>query len=338
MITTYHLIVSIILTAGVVFNGISLRARSKNWIYSILWICVAIFIGLRFEVGGDWSNYLRKFDKSQGESLAIITLINKDIGYSLIIFLAHKFNVGIWLPNLVCALLFVSGFRKLNLTSSQPLLFLFICLPYIIIIIGMGYTRQSAAIGCGILALTYFYERKFYRSLFYYLLAISFHKFAAIIIIIVLPYSLLLLGVVIFALFFQKVSESVLFANYILSDYVDAAKGAELRATITLVAGIYALCFCKHMPHIYKDLLIKTSYLSFVLFVLSFHFETAIDRIGLYFIYLQPLALSEFNVKNKKILNSALFLCIMLSYFALLLIWFAISDNVHTWVPYRFYI
>ena len=338
MITAYHFVMSCIVTGAVAFNTISLRARSKNYVLGIIWLFVAIFVGLRFEVGGDWHNYLRKFDSSRGENLFHTILINKDIGYALLVFFANKINAGIWLPNLICAVLFVIGFRKLNLTSSQPALFLLICFPYIITIVAMGYTRQSAAIGCAILALTNFYDKQFYRSMFFYLLAISFHKFAVIIVTVIVPLSILLFVVLVFVLLLEKLSQYAFFYNYLFSDYVDAAKGAELRATITLIAGLYLLYICRNTKHKYKKLMINTSYLSAILFVLSFYYETAVDRIGLYFLYLQPMALSEFNPKNGRILNSALYVCIVLCYFALLIIWFAVSDNVHTWAPYRFYI
>lgn len=338
MITTYHVVVGAILTAVVSFNKIVLKASSRYYIYSIVWLFVAIFVGLRFEVGGDWSSYLRKFQNSQSENLTNVILINKDIGYALLIFFAHKINVGIWFPNLICALLFVMGYKKLNLTSSQPGLFLFICFPYIITIVAMGYSRQSAAIGCGILALTYFYEKKFTRFVFFYLLAISFHKFAFVLGVFTLPVKLLIPITLLTTFAVGPLLKIPILNIYLMSDYANASEGAEVRATITLIAGLYFLFFLRNKNLVYKDLMLKTSVLSIILFIISFHFGTAADRIGLYFAYLQPLALSEFNSQYSKTLNSALFICIIISYLALFVIWFEVSENVHTWTPYQFYL
>ena len=71
-------------------------------------IFLTLIIGLRFEVGMDWSNYLDHLAYAEGTSWYDAAQ-SKDIAYGLLNWVAAQTGNGIWLVNLVAATAFVGG-------------------------------------------------------------------------------------------------------------------------------------------------------------------------------------------------------------------------------------
>ena len=111
-----------------------------------------IMIGFRYEVGGDWINYI--------DILHDITLNGmggpraQDPGYGFLNLLAGKAGLGIWSVNLVCAVLFTWGLVRFARRQPNPWLVMVVSVPYLIIVVAMGYTRQAVAIGFILAGLT----------------------------------------------------------------------------------------------------------------------------------------------------------------------------------------
>jgi hypothetical protein len=59
----------------------------------------------------------------------------------------------IYLVNLVCAVIFAYGLIAFARTSPRPWLSVCVAVPYLVIVVTMGYTRQGVAIGLAMLAL-----------------------------------------------------------------------------------------------------------------------------------------------------------------------------------------
>ena len=313
--------------------------RSSALILFWAWTAVVVLVGFRYEVGGDWFNYLRKFDYSQGKDFVTVWHINKDIGYAATVYLANLLDVGLWFPNLICAFFFSIGLFKLNLRSSNSAIFFFVCLPYLIFIVAMGYTRQSAALGLVILAATSYFENKKINAFFYFLLAVSFHKFAFFTLILVIPPFITIIGActLMGLLSFSSIPVITTINIYLFSDYKDAAQGANVRAAMSAIAGVYYLYQRKNLDRPCDRLFTKVSYYVIFLYFLSFFFETASDRFGLYFMFIQPVAFSEFNFRATGPLRTTVYTVFVLMYFLVVLVWFSFSENAGNWLPYQTY-
>ena len=132
--------------------------RSLNLRQSIpqqWWVVIVIMtllIGWRHEVGGDWYNYLGNFENAVYESL-FIEWWQDDPGYRFLEWIALKTNTGIYTVNLMAASLFSYGVVRFCLSLRRPWLALTIAVPYLVIILGMGYSRQAIDVFMGAEAL-----------------------------------------------------------------------------------------------------------------------------------------------------------------------------------------
>jgi hypothetical protein len=105
-------------------------------------------IGLRYQVGGDWFNYLNIYRGIAREDFGgAFDVSVQEPAYTLINWVAAQFDAGMWLVNIVCAIPFVIGMIMLSRQHSNFWLALLVATPFLIIVVGMGYTRQAAALG-----------------------------------------------------------------------------------------------------------------------------------------------------------------------------------------------
>jgi hypothetical protein len=81
----------------------------------------------------------------------------------------------------VCGLLTVWGVAALARREPQPWLALLITIPYLIIVVGLGHTRQAAALGLVLVGLASLLNTgSIARLLFWVVLGTLFHKSAVI--------------------------------------------------------------------------------------------------------------------------------------------------------------
>lgn len=104
------------------------------------------------------------------------SLGHTDPGYALVNWEVGRMGLRIWAVNLICASIFTVGLLSLCRLQPKPLLAVLVAVPYLVIVVAMGYTRQSAAIGFLMLGLSQYVRRATFRMLISLLLAASFHK------------------------------------------------------------------------------------------------------------------------------------------------------------------
>ena len=108
-------------------------------------------VGLRFQVGGDWDNYLTHLDKARvigfSFSDAVAVSWGNAIGYMLVNWLALQLGWGIHFVNTFCATVFIVGLVLFCRKQPFPWIALAVAIPYMVCAVAMGYTRQSVAIG-----------------------------------------------------------------------------------------------------------------------------------------------------------------------------------------------
>jgi len=234
--------------------------------------------------------------------------------------------------------------------QPNPWLALTVAVPYLVIVVAMGYTRQGVAIGRSMLGLVALEQAKFFRFLFWISFACTFHKSA----VILLPLAffsrsrqrfitilgVLVVGILVFFLFLQE-SLGHIFAGY-LDDGMKSS-GALIRVMMNAVPALFFLVFRKrfHLTISAQSFWtwISTSALIFIPALALSPSSTAVDRVALYWIPLQvyvwsrlPMALS-FGPRSEHFILQTIILYGLL----VLLIWLMLGVHAFAWLPYKFY-
>ena len=312
-----------------------------------LLVATALLVGLRFEIGADWFNYLDNYNLVQLLSFwqALGTF---DVGYAAIVYVAAHLDAGMWLVNLVCAVIMTLGIARFCLRQYNPALTFLVAIPYLVIVVGMGYTRQGVAIGIVLAGLADADGRSPVKLILFVLAAALFHRTA----LLVLPLALaplarrnllhaLLGGIVSLALFAVLLLRSTdqLVSTYITQDYESG--GALVRVAMNLVPAVLMLllrnrlgfgAYQRDMWSVFALVALAT----FVLVLLT-SFTTAIDRVALFLIPLQLAILPRlpYALGGGRQRNAQLFLAVCGYSAAVQLVWLAFATHASYWVPYK---
>jgi hypothetical protein len=319
----------------------------------LLLLCGLILVcavGLRIEVGGDWYNYLRIFNFIKVRSLSF-AMSATDPGYAFLNWAVGRMGLGIWAVNLICASIFTFGLVSLCRLQPKPLLALLTALPYLVIVVAMGYTRQSAAIGLLMLALSQYLRHATFRMLLSLLVAASFHKSAVIVIPMIALASARHRGTTLLALSFLAVttyyvflanSTDILYESYIGRRY--ASSGAGIRIAMAMVPATLLLLFRNRFGfgreerRLWLVFAIATVIAQIVLLISPS--SAAVDRVALYLLPFQIVVLSRlpmaFGSAGRDNSVVAMFLGIYL--LAVQLVWFNFGQLSWAWVPYQNYL
>lgn len=337
---------------GLWLTGTLLFARephSTNSKRAFATACVltALMIGLRYRVGGDWEPYLQIYETIYFQPL-IPALQVSDPGYAFVNWVSASVDGGMWIPNLACGILFVAGVGRLASRQSQPWLAMLVAVPYFIIVVAMGYTRQAAAIGVVCFAIADASENNIRRTVILIGVAALFHKTAVLMLPLVLgPIAMrrvftAVMGAVVFVALFALLLRSQsdqLIANYAQSTY--DSQGAGIRVAMNLVAGVVFIAFRKQMvlsPYQRTFWTLNTALTFVSVFALmSLSASSGVDRIALFLIPLQMVAFSQLPralSKSGKQVPSAL-IGVIGYCFAVQFVWLNFGENAKSWVPYN---
>lgn len=319
------------------------RQRFK---YALIFLVIFIFIGFRKEIGVDWENYKN-----------IFIAVQDGAAYDSKLFLASIILINyLELPwyyiNVWCALIFIFGLHRFVLTLPRPGLALLYALPYLIIIVALGYTRQSAAVGLFLFALSFMREKKYISYFFFIILASLFHSSA--IILIFLPiwnekYKIktifilvpLCSFVVILSLKYFPVFDMIeryLFENELFS------RGAQARLFIYSLVSLSFFWTRKRLeiPYALNSTFSFLSILSPLLLVLTFlgFSTTAADRIAIYTFPAQMGFFSYFPNALGRSVNQRRGWIFLVTLFALtmFIMWVSFTIYLKYWFPYKSYL
>jgi hypothetical protein len=318
-------------------------SRLQTFIFCVL----SLFIGFRHQVGGDWFTYLDHLDRVTWMPL-IEVISEKEFGFSFFLWLGALTGYGIYLTNFLSAIVFCSCLMLFCRDQSRPWLALMVSLPYLITIVGMGYARQSVAIGLTMVGVGFLLSGKLGRFFLLILLASSFHRSA----IIMLPIpvlrlvwrkwfsnlSLVVLGGW-FGIYFYVDTFNDYFKNYVESDY--RSSGATLRIILIFVPGVIFLVLRKRflMPYFTRRIWSAMAMASIALMsaIIVFPSSTAVDRISLYLIPLQIIVLSRIpDAFGWDELSKQILVFLVVGYSgAIMFGWLEYADNSLSWIPYR---
>lgn len=308
---------------------------------------LTIFVGTRFEVGGDWGAYYQRIDDLRGADPA--SILTWDPAYDLLNWLAaNSVNGNVVFVNLFCAAILVLGLLAFCRSLPRPSLALQLALPYLIFVVGMGYTRQATAIGLVMLALAVIPASKTLRPLILMALAALLHKAAAIFIPTLLwagsevsnarrAVILSVAGIAIAFLLIPTAEYSI--TRYLTEDW--ASTGAPIRGALNLAAAIIFVRFSSELPivteqkSVFRIFAVGICGLSVLLLVSPT--STIVDRMGLFFL---PFQIAVFSClphffKNRGLSTSITTALLVIFAWCQLTIWLHFSPFASSWVPYK---
>ncbi|MFC1702013.1 EpsG family protein [Pseudomonadota bacterium] len=312
--------------------------------WSVIGLLLAIFIGFRHEVGGDWGGYLRLFSFIDFFSFKEV-ILESDPGYKLLNWWVEKQGFEIYTVNLVCGAIFTTGLVAFARRQPYPWLALAVAFPYLVLVLGMGYTRQGVALGFIFLSLNALEFHQFKRYLLYIALATLFHKTA----LIMIPLGFFIFGkgwffravalvVAAYVLFDALVADSTedLWRNYVEAQMI--SQGAQIRVLMNLVPSLILLAYWKTwrtaFPNYWFWFWIAAG--SVVAVALVGFASTAVDRIALYFIPIQVVVFARLPfLLRQRISPGTVTAGIVLGYTLVLYVWLNYASHAHYWLPYQ---
>lgn len=309
-------------------------------------LLLTLMIGTRFQVGGDWRSYQFMFRFVEHMSFER-ALDFGDPGYQAINWIAQQWNGEIWWVNLFGAAIFAWGLTRLCQNQPLPLLAVLVAVPYLIIVVAMGYTRQSIAIGILMAGLASLGRGgSIIRFAIYVAVAAFFHKTAVLVLPLVIfagkrnRFLNIIAGAAAFVLFFDLfLSDST---DEFIKNYVEtrfASQGAWIRVVLILVPAVLLLARRGKLGLIEQEEKVWR-YIAFAacampLLLIATPSSTAVDRMALYLLPLQIVVLSRAYLMFNKPQTGII--AVIFYSFLVQFVWLNYAQHSKLWVPYRSY-
>ncbi len=333
------------------FCGVVLARQTRYRVDPGLWnltmVVFVLIVGFRYEVGGDWFNYLRQMDLSLSVDVFDALEVG-DPGFFLLNESVKYLGGTIVWVNLVCAVILIAGLSRLCRAQPLPWLGLLVAVPYLLIVLGMGYTRQATALGFIMVGLVSLGRQQIKTFAFFVLMGALIHKTA----LLLLPFSVLAsaqgrikvtlwagaCGVMMFYVLLAKYTDD-LWYQYVERGY--ESQGAFVRVAMNALPSTLALVFLKRLfpDKGERRVWFWMAIISLSTIPLVMVASTATDRVALYFLPIQivvfsrlPLLFAQYSVRKFTTASIAI------GYACVQFVWLNFAFNAYAWLPYYNYI
>jgi hypothetical protein len=172
-------------TVGVGLAAIFMQRRVIFPFWAFAFVVLVVFVGLRHHVGMDWNNYLGMIYRVSGGSL-LEAREYAEPSYAFLLWVSSNLGMGIYLPNLVVALILMTGLFRYARSTPSPWIALLASIPFLVVVTGMSANRQAAAIGILLWAMAGWQRHPIWWRAFLIGLAATFHASAIVFLILVL--------------------------------------------------------------------------------------------------------------------------------------------------------
>ena len=329
---------------GVLLPG-RLKA-SQAWLpWAMVFVLFTLMMGLRHQVGGDWLNYLPLFRQTATMSFGEV-MVRGDPGYYGVNWLVGRLGGDIYHVNLVCAAILMWGTVRFCRDQPNPWLALLAAVPYMLIVVGMGYTRQAVALGFALLGLAALGQGRIRSFVIWIAIGACFHKSA----VLLLPIAALaasrnrfltvsLVGLTTLLLYYLLLADAseALWENYVEAQY--ESQGGMIRVLMNVFPAVLLILFRKRLA---PDLQERRLWLWIALFTLACLplvglASTAVDRVALYLIPIQLFVFSRIpRLASSVPVRTPLVLGVVGYYAAVQFVWLNFATHSGYWVPYKF--
>ncbi|HEY5723649.1 MAG TPA: EpsG family protein [Allosphingosinicella sp.] len=303
-------------------------------------LILAVLIGLRFRVGGDWHSYWLMLERAHNLDWATALTIS-DPAYMGLNIVAARLGFSIAFVNLACAVLAVAGTFAFALRQNRPWLALLAAVPVLLAVTAMTTTRQSAAIGLELLALGWFLDGRRGLPIFALLLACAFHWSSAVLLPIVplllaRPENRARIGWGLVALAFAAAA-----AVWLRAEPGIPAAGGLFRLLPSLIAA-GAIVFLRRKAMLAEGAAAIAFYLAGLALLCLAQLPVSslnADRLGLYTIALQMLVLPRLpDMFAAPAMRRTAIASLVFLYGAMFAAWAMLSPYAGCMTPYRSYL
>lgn len=328
-------------------------AYSRSGIaWFFVFVGLAILVGLRHEVGGDWGNYQENFFNDQGMSLAE-ALQGKDAGFQFLSWLAMQVDGDVHLVNFFCGVVFSAGLVVFCRAQPRPWLALTVAVPYLVIVVAMGYSRQGVAIGLTMLGMVALSRQHNWLFVAAVVAAATMHKSA----IVLLPLAILATprrkiwtavwaGVTIVVMYTVLIADSLesFVTNYVEAEY--SSEGAAVRIAMNVLPAIVLLVARRRLNLAPAErnlwLLMALLAIACAAWLPLAASSTAVDRLALYLIPLQLFVfarLPELLTAKVGRAGDTMWVYVVIIYYAVVqFVWLNFAIHASGWLPYKSWI
>ncbi|RZM35750.1 MAG: EpsG family protein [Sphingomonas sp.] len=315
------------------------------WVFAIA--AIAALIGLRWQTGGDWFNYERMVERALWSPVPLSPL--SDPGFTVLTGFAARSQMGMLLITCFSGVVMALALARFCFDQPRPWLCLSVAVPYLIVVMGMGYIRQGIAVSFLLLALASLRDGRVARYSLWVLAGAAFHSTA----LILLPLAVMVTNrnIVVRVLLGLSVALSLGYSiaatrGDLLTNYVDAemaSSGAAIRLIMTAVPGALLLIFRERLtvegPERSVWMALSAAAISALVLLFVFPSSTVVDRLALYLLPIQcfvyahlPDAIATTD-KQRRLIVMTILALYALAFF----VWLNFAVNVDYWLPYRFY-
>ncbi len=281
--------------------------RAKRQLYWPVLTLLFLFSAFRFEVGCDWGGYLNQYLLG-GSTEVEEVLTDREPLWWLIIGWLNAFDLPYPWLNVAAGIVFFAGMHVMARRQADPLGFLILLFPILIINMPMSGIRQGAAIGVLCIAFAAFTDRSLWRFVLLTLIASSLHASALVFLLLAplvngtyswkrLTVAALLAIPGAFALLSGEYAE--LATTRYLGTGVDAA-GAAFRVGLLVITGAFFFMVLQKkwkraFPEDYK--LVSIGAIVMLLMIALVPISSVIgDRLGYYLIPIQVMIFSRVSL------------------------------------------
>jgi len=295
------------------------RPELNNIFYPMVLSALFLFSAFRYEVGCDWTGYENQYHISGLMSIDDVVQGRETLWWLII----HSLNgSGLSYPwiNVVSSGIAFFGIHILAKRQPDPLGFLILLFPVLMINMPMSAIRQGAAIGLVCIAITRLLDRKAFAYTLWIFLAASFHS-SAMIFVVLAPFIgsrvsklrvfiaaiLVIPGLVLLS---SGDSGQVASSRYIGADR--EAFGAVFRLGLLALSGIMYLIFIRRAwRHDFRNdyALVTLGSFSMIGILAGLPLSSIImDRLGYYLIPIQAMIFARIpwlsNLPSKALLSA----------------------------------
>lgn len=319
---------------------------SQAWLpWLLVTTLFAVLMGFRHDVGGDWGSYEGHFNRVSVLSLSDV-LRYGDPGYYLLNWSVAKLGGSVYWVNFVCASALMAGTMQFCRRQPKPWLALAVAVPYMLVVVGMGYTRQSVALGFVLLALVALGDTRLRVFVIWVAIGATFHKSA----VLLLPIAALaairnrflkagMVGVVTVLLYYLLLADSTeaLWENYVVAEY--QSEGGAIRVAMNALPALIFLWWGRRLTTTRAEhkLWLWMCLLALACVPLVFLSSTAVDRVALYLIPVQIFVFSRLpSLASGRQGRSFLVLAVAVFYALVLFVWLNFAIHAQYWLPYQF--
>ena len=328
-------------------TGLRSVKLDSAWLAAVF--VMSMLIGFRLQVGGDWANYFNYlFVVRDVEVVEVLKM--SDPGYLLLNWLSVQMDWDVFGVNLISGTIFSIGLAVFCRSLPRPWLALAIAIPYMVIVVSMGYTRQGTALGLAMLGLVALERKSTLWFVIWVVLGATFHKTAVLLLPIAALattknryWTVVWVGVVTLGAFALLLQESVdaLYTGYIEAEY--QSEGALVRLLMNALPAALILLWRRRFMFAEAEAALWRWFaiisLALLALLLVSPSSTAVDRVGLYMLPLQLVVFANFpdvfGRRGRR--NSGLVAALLIYYAGVQFVWLNYASHAHAWIPYRNY-